>query len=122
MARWMWGNDTDNCVAEADLHVGGSYRVCTDSNATEHGWHPDRIGRLGIYVEIVPEQKLVYTLDWDARVGYNQTEGAVTDEVMIVTFTADGEGTLVEVRHLGIPGDGISAVEHGRGLERIRRR
>jgi len=113
---WMWTSYAENCAAENDLRVGGRYRVSTDSNATADGWHSDRIGRLGVYVEIVPEERLVYTLHWDAPVGYNQQGGAVTDEVMVVTFSADGDGTLVELCHLGIVDDGVSAVEHGKAL------
>ena len=116
MAAWMWTGYAMNCVAENELRVGGSYRVYTDSNATADGWHSDRIGRLGIYVEIVPQQRLVYTLHWDAPVGYNQQDGVVTDEVMLVTFQPDGDGTVVELRHLGIPADGVSAAEHGKAL------
>jgi uncharacterized protein YndB with AHSA1/START domain len=116
MAAWMWGGYSNNCVAESDLRVGGRYSVYTDSTATKDGWHSDRIGRLGMYVEIVPEIRLVYTLHWDAPVGYNQQGAVVTDEVFIVTFTPDDDGTLVAVSHLGIPDDGVSAVEHGRGL------
>lgn len=116
MACWMWGSYIDNCVAEVDLRVGGGYRVYTDSNATDHGWGTNRIGRLGIYIVILPNETLVYTLHWDAPVGYNQRNEVVTDEVMVVDFTADGAGTLVEIRHLGIPDDGVSAIEHGRGL------
>lgn len=116
MARWMWGSYIDNCVAESDLRVGGGYRVYTDSNSTQHGWPRDRVGRLGIYVEIVPGERLVYTQHWDAPVGYNQQDAVVADEAMMVTFTADGNGTMLEVRHLGIPDDGASAREHGRGL------
>ena len=116
MAAWMWTGYAKNCVAENDLRVGGSYRVYTDSNASADGWHSDRVGRLGIYVEIVPESRLVYTLHWDAPVGYNQKGGVVTDEVMVVTFATDGDGTTVELRHLGIPDDGASAVEHGKAL------
>jgi uncharacterized protein YndB with AHSA1/START domain len=113
---WMWTGYAENCVAENDLQVGGRYSVYTDSNATADGWHSDRIGRLGIYVEVVPEERLVYTLHWDAPVGYNQQGGVVTDEVMEVTFAADGDGTIVELRHRGIPDDGVSAVEHGKAL------
>lgn len=116
MASWMWAGYAENCVAENDLRIGGSYRVYTDSNATADGWHSDRIGRLGIYVEAVPEERLVYTLHWDAPVGYNQQGGVVTDEVMVVSFNADGDGTWVELRHLGIPDDGVSAMEHARAL------
>lgn len=116
MARWMWAGLANNCEAEADLRVGGSYSVYTDSTATKDGWHTDRIGRLGVYVEIVPEERLVYTLHWDAPVGYNQKGGVVHDEVFVVTFTADEEATVVEVRHLGIPDDGVSAEGHRLGL------
>ena len=88
----------------------------TDSNATADGWRSDRIGRLGIYLEIVPERRLVYTLHWDAPVGYNQTGAVVADEAFLVTFTPDGDGTIVEVEHCGIPDDGGANIEHGRGL------
>ena len=116
MAAWMWAGHGRNCVGENDLRVGGSYSVYTDSKATADGWHTDRIGRLGTYIEGAEESRLAYTLHWDAPVGYNQQGGVVTDEVMIVTFDADGDNTIVELRHLGIPDDGVSAVEHGKAL------
>lgn len=116
MAAWMWGSYVSNADATSDLRVGGSYSVYTDSSATKDGWHSDRIGRLGIYIDVVPESRLAYTLHWDAPVGYNQRGGVVTDEVFLVTLTPDGAGTLLQVDHLGIPDDGVSAIEHGRGL------
>ena len=116
MASWMWGGFAENCVAESDLRIGGRYSVYTDSRATADGWPSDRIGRLGIYVEIVPERRLVYTLHWDAPVGYNQQAGVVADEVFLVTFAPDGDGTIVEIEHMGIPGESGANIEHGRGL------
>ena len=116
MAQWMWGGFTKNAVADANLRVGGRYSVYTDSNATKDGWHTDRIGRLGVYVEIIPNEKLVYTLHWDAPVGYNQKSDPVADEFFVVTFAPDGDGTIVEVNHYGIPSDGVSAEGHGLGL------
>ena len=115
-ASWMWTGYAKNCVAESNLRVGGGYSVYTDSNANADGWHTDRIGRLGVYVEIIPEERLVYTLHWDAPVGYNQQGDLVTDEVMLVTFGTDGDGCVVELRHVGIPDDGVAAVEHGKAL------
>jgi uncharacterized protein YndB with AHSA1/START domain len=105
-----------NCVAESDLRVGGRYSVYMDSNATAAGWPSDRVGRLGVYVEIVPERRLVYTLHWDAPVGYNQVAGVVSDEVFLIGFAAAGEGTMVEIEHVGIPADSGANVEHGTGL------
>lgn len=116
MAAWMWAGSAKNCIAEADLRVGGSYSIYTDSSATADGWHTDRIGRRGVYVEIMPEERLAYTVHWDAPVGYNQQGGVITDEVMLVAFRPDGDGCAVDVRHLGIPDDGVSAIEHGRAL------
>lgn len=116
MAAWMWGSYANNAEAKSDLRIGGSYSIYTDSAATKDGWPSDRIGRLGIYVDVVPESRLAYTLHWDAPVGYNQRGGVVTDEVFVVTLTPDGTETLLVVDHLGIPDDGISAIEHGRGL------
>jgi len=116
MAFWMWGAYGKNSIAASDLRVGGRYSVYTDSNATADGWPSNRIGRLGVYVEIVPERRLVYTLHWDAPVGYNQGAEVVSDEVFLVGFAAEGEGTMVEVEHIGIPIDSGANVEHGRGL------
>lgn len=116
MAGWMWAGYAENCVALSDLRVGGRYSIYTDSDAASAGWPRDRIGRLGIYLEIVPEQRLVYTLHWDAPVGYNQQDTVVTDEAMLITFRADGAATIIELRHVGIPDDGASAVEHGKAL------
>ena len=115
MAGWMWGSLAKNAHAEADVRVGGRYAVYTDSNATKDGWPRDRVGRLGTYIEIVPERRLVYTVHWDAPVGYNQTGGVVTDEAFIVTLAGDGDGTVVAVEHLGIP-TGDAAQQHARGL------
>lgn len=116
MASWMWGAHARNCIADSDLRVGGRYSVYTDSNATADGWPSDRIGRLGLYVEIVPERRLAYTVHWDAPMGYNQGNAVVSDEVFLVSFAADGEGTLVEIEHMGIPAEGGANLEHGRGL------
>ena len=116
MASWMWGAFAANCVAESDLRIGGRYSVYTDSNATADGWHTDRIGRLGVYVDIVPEHRLVYTLHWDAPVGYNQQGAVVADEVFLISFGTAGEETVIEIDHLGIPATSGAHVEHGRGL------
>ena len=116
MAQWMWGGYTENAIADTNLRIGGRYSIYTDSNATKDGWHTDRVGRFGLYVEIVPKEKLVYTLQWDAPVGYNQKGERVADEFFVVTLREDGAGTVVEVNHYGIPNDGVSAEGHGLGL------
>lgn len=116
MARWMWASHTKNCVAASDLRIGGSYSVYTDSNATKDGWHSDRVGRLGVYADIISGVRLVYTLHWDAPVGYNQQGTPPPDELMVVSFEYAGSGTLIEIEHHGVPDDGVSAPGHELGL------
>lgn len=116
LAAWAWGGYTRNAVAEVDLRIGGRYCVYTDGGGTAAGWPRDRVGVLGIYADIVAEARLAYTVHWDAPVGYNQHGGLVLDEVVIVSMHEQGNATTVVMLHTGIPDDGVSAVEHGKGI------
>ena len=71
----------------------------------------------GVYVEVDPPKRLVYTLHWEADVGYNRDGAGVSDEVIIVDLSPVGKDTKLNFRHLGIPNDGFSAPEHGRAAE-----
>lgn len=115
-SRWMWGSLENEGWAEIDLRVGGAYRVYTRFDGGRHqgaGWS----GMCGVYVAIEPDRKLVYTLHWDADVVYNAPDRLTLDEVVVVTFAADGDGTRMDYRHLGIPDDGMSAPEHRKAIE-----
>ncbi len=117
MAAWMWGPLAANTVAEVDLRVGGRYRVTIDATPDRGEWPGDRWSVGGVYVIVAPDERLVYTVHWDAPVGYNEDPtGPVFDEVMLVDFTPAEEGTRLDIRHVGIPDDGVSAAEHGRAL------
>ena len=117
-ARWMWGAGVRDPRAEIDLRVGGRYRVARAAPDDDtSGWGTDEWAISGVYAEIVPERRLVYTLHWEGPVGYNQTGDEVLDEVAIVEFTAAGDGTFLSYHHIGIPADGVSAAEHGRGVD-----
>jgi uncharacterized protein YndB with AHSA1/START domain len=52
-------NDYTVMVAETDLRVGGRYRFVMDKPAEQH-----RVG--GVYKEIVPNRKLVFTWAWES--------------------------------------------------------
>lgn len=117
MASWMWANHQSNTRASCDLRVGGRYDVYTDAPEGEHGWDSDRWGFAGIYVDIVPNERLVYTIHWDGPVGYNQTGDLVLDEVVIVDMRPASDGTEIVMWHLGIPADGVSAPTHAAGIE-----
>lgn len=117
-AAWMWGANAANPSAVIDLRVGGRYRVRRDAPPDDtSGWRSDEWAMSGVYAEIVPDRRLVYTLHWEGPVGYNQTGAEVLDEVAIVELVADGDGTLLAYHHIGIPPDGVSAAEHGRSVD-----
>ena len=116
-AAWMWGRDAPNAAAEMDLRVGGRYSVAKDAPADDDsGWGTDRWAIRGTFIELDPPRRLVYTLHWSGPVGYNQTGDEVLDEAAVVTFEATEAGTRVVYDHIGIPDDGMSATEHGKGL------
>ena len=83
MVRWK-GN-----TAELDPRPGGIYRV----NVTGRD-----IAR-GEYVEVAPYNRVVFTWGWE---GENNPlpPGSSTVEI---TLIPDGEGTIVRLRHSGLP-------------------
>jgi uncharacterized protein YndB with AHSA1/START domain len=71
--------------AEADARVGGRYRiVMRTSDGEEHGVS-------GIYREVVPNEKLVFTWAWRTT---PERESLVT-----VMLKSDGGGTLLTLTH-----------------------
>lgn len=71
--------------AEADARVGGRYRiVARDDSGEQHG-----VG--GIYREVVPNEKLVFTWAWQST---PERESLVT-----VHLKSDGPGTLLTLTH-----------------------
>jgi len=88
VAKW-WGCDTlVNVVCETDIRVGGAYRyVNRDANGKEHPF-------TGIYREIVPNERLVYTQIYDVA-PWSEHEALVT-----TIFTEELDRTTVTV-HIG---------------------
>ena len=120
LATWAWGSLGRDVTAEVDARVGGSYRIQTSVDDAQ-GWpHTDWAMR-GTYVEVEPDRRLVYTLQWDAPVGYNQGDQRVPDEIVAVDLTEEDGKTHVAVRHFGMPADpdGISATAHGKALVEV---
>lgn len=75
--------------AELDPHPGGIYRVEINGR--------DIV--LGKYVEIIPFSRVVFTWGWE---GENSPlpPGSTTVEIDLIP---DGEGTIVRLRHFGLP-------------------
>ncbi len=84
LAKWMGGSGTIACKAEADVRVGGRYHIMMKMADDEHN-----VG--GVYREVVPNEKLVFTWAWRST---PDRESLVT-----ITFKADGDGTIMTFNH-----------------------
>ena len=84
--RWQ-GED-----AELDPRPGGVFRVTMNTRA--------RAVARGEFVEVDPPRRVVYTWGWEDDP--TLPPGASTVEV---TLVPDGDGTLVRVRHHGLPNE-----------------
>jgi len=82
---WMGPGEIKAVRAEGDMRVGGRYRwVMRNPAGEEHDVS-------GVYREIVPNQKLVFTWAWKST---PERESLVT-----VLLKADGDGTLLTLTH-----------------------
>lgn len=84
MKHWMGPSNVQKVVAECDLRVGGRYHIKMVAPNDEHYVS-------GLYREIVPNEKLVFTWAWKST---PERESLVT-----VTFKPDGDGTLMTLDH-----------------------
>ena len=85
--------------AELDPRPGGVYRVWMDANTVASG----------TYVEIEPARRVVFTWGWEGN--ERVPPGSTTVEL---TLEADGDGTVLSLRHTGLP-DGEAAAMHEDG-------
>ena len=86
LKQWMGpSDDFKTPVAEADLRVGGRYRIVM--HAPDGEVHEVS----GVYREVVPNRKLVYTWAWKST---PERESLVTIELR-----AAGNGTEFSLRH-----------------------
>jgi len=103
LARWAWGSIGHDVTVDVDLRVGGAYRIATA--------HPGQatVAFEGTYDQIVTDRRLVYSLHWDAPMGYE-----APDERVTVEFVGRGEQTDVTFVHEGVPHE-IARDEHEKG-------
>jgi uncharacterized protein YndB with AHSA1/START domain len=86
LKRWMGPGEIATIFAEADVRVGGRYRTVMQKPGDAEEFDVS-----GIYREIVPNEKLVFTWAWKSM---PERESLVT-----VTFKSDGAGTLMTLTH-----------------------
>jgi len=85
IARWFGPERIEPIRVEADVRVGGRYRfIMRSPDGEEHD-----VG--GVYREVVPNQKLVFTWAWRST---PERESLVTIELK-----GDGDGTLLTLTH-----------------------
>jgi uncharacterized protein YndB with AHSA1/START domain len=92
-SKWLGPGDWSGKMTSSNVNPGGSYRIDMrhkDGNA---------MAVVGVFREIVPEKKLVYTWAW---LGENGKPGRET--VVTVTFRAVGDKTELTLRHEGFDG------------------
>ena len=95
MLRWK------GIRADLDARPGGIYRVDID------GQHVAR----GEYVEVVPHSRVVFTWGWEGDGGTPPPGGSTVE----ITLAADGDGTIVHLRHFGLSAE--ERVSHGLGWD-----
>jgi uncharacterized protein YndB with AHSA1/START domain len=94
--RWL-GTEVD-----IDPRPGGTYRVLV------YGQHPSR----GEYVEVAPQEKVVFTFGWDEP-DHPIPPGSTTVEI---SLHPEGEKTRVRLVHRGLPADAVE--DHTGGWDR----
>ncbi len=97
-----------------DLRVGGKYLACMRSSEGRDYWST------GVYREIVPKAKIVYTDSFSDPEGnvvpaaYYGMPGDWPQEMIVtVTFDDDGGKTKMTLRHDGLPAEILSDCEDG---------
>ncbi len=84
MTRWLGPMDVKKVEAGTDLRVGGRYFIRMIMANDEHY-------SSGVYREIVPNEKLVFTWAWKST---PERESLVT-----VTIKPDGDGSIMTLLH-----------------------
>jgi uncharacterized protein YndB with AHSA1/START domain len=91
LAAWWAPHGFTNPVCELDPRIGGTWRiVMRASDGTEYPCH-------GVYQEIVPSERLVFT-----NIATDATGKPVLDGLTTVTFAEAGDKTKMTVRTGGI--------------------
>jgi len=90
LKRWSAPGDMTAPLAEVDLRVGGRYRI--------HMQAPDGTMHIvmGVYREVEPPRKLVYTWQWENKAGAGET-------LVTVEFLNRGGRTELVLTHERFP-------------------
>ncbi len=112
--RWYGPKGFTSPVCKIDLRVGGKHLNCMRGPEGWEMWYT------GVYREIVPLERIVYTDSLADEKGnavpashYGMPGDWPSDTLVTVTFQEDGGKTKMTLKHVGIPAgemsDGASA-------------
>ncbi|WP_419163473.1 SRPBCC family protein [Candidatus Palauibacter sp.] len=90
ISRWSAPPGASVAESQVDLSAGGAWKIrMRDAEGVDHT-------AFGVYRQVEPPNRLVYTWDWEG-------EHSVGETVVTVEFLAEGGGTRVVVTHEGFP-------------------
>jgi uncharacterized protein YndB with AHSA1/START domain len=87
VARWWGPEGFVTTFCEMDIREGGSFRLCMRSPAGTYHW------KQGVYREILPPERIVFTFAWEDVLGNPGHELLTT-----VTLADQGGRTLLTLR------------------------
>lgn len=103
--RWWGPKDFTSPVCKIDLRAGGKYLYCMRSPEGQDYWST------GIYREIVPLERIVYTDSFSDAEGnvvpathYGMSPDFPLEMMVTVTFEKYEGKTKMTLKHVGIPG------------------
>ena len=106
MVLWLGPVEWPAVHVSQDLRVGGEWRACLRSPDTGQD-----LWQGGVYREIVPPERLVFTFKWDE----SHEDGPPVDTLVTVVFaeTADGR-TRMDFTHEGLKSEqSLTGHKHG---------
>lgn len=101
MQKWFFAGEGWSATVENNPEVGGSYKI--DMHSPK-----DTYSHEGVYKEIIPYEKIVFS--WNSQ--------AVTDTVVTITLTEVAGGTEVKLVHEFMPNEEMKK-NHEQGWTRI---
>ena len=106
MVLWLGPVEWPAVSAPQDLRVGGEWRACLRSPDTGQD-----LWQGGVYREIVPDERLVFTFKWDE----SHEDGPPVDTLVTVQLSdAAGGGTLMDFTHEGLKSEqSLTGHKHG---------